>query len=97
MRPRRWRKWHNSLKEENNIRIERVVQTSVHSSSIIHVFPINIMKVWSVQIGTKKEPIINFYIATVNHNQTWLWLTRQFEYESVVVFYLKIITALRVQ
>ena len=48
------------MKEENSIRIERVVRTLVHSTSIIHVFPVNIMKVWSVQIGTKKEPIIYF-------------------------------------
>ena len=60
------------MKEENSIRMERVVRTLVHSTSIIHVFPLNIIKVWSVQIGTKKEPIINFYFATVNHNQTWL-------------------------
>ena len=73
MRPRHnenW--WHNSLKEESNILLECVVRTLVHSSSIIHFFPINIMKVWSVEKGTKKEPIINFYFATVNHNQTSL-------------------------
>ena len=30
------------------------------------------MKVWSVQIGTKKKPMIIFYFATVNHKQSSL-------------------------
>ena len=73
MRPRNnenW--WHNSLKEEKNIHLERVVRTLVRSFSIIHFFPITIMKVSTVQVGTKKEPIINFDFATVNDNQTSL-------------------------